>query len=139
VKALYEKHGAKLQYLLVGVWNTIFGYGVFVALYYATAGVNIHYEVVLILSQVISVTNAYILYKKFVFRTKGNVVQEYFRFCTFYWLSFMANLLLLPVLVEVLHQDPMMGQGILTLITAAMSYLWHANYTFAFASKAGLR
>jgi putative flippase GtrA len=139
VTAFYEKHGAKLQYLVVGAWNTIFGYGVFVALYYATARINIHYEVVLTLSQIISITNAYILYKKFVFKTKGNVVHEYFRFCTFYWLSFMANLCLLPVLVEGLHQDPMMSQGILTLGTAIMSYLWHANYTFAFVSKAGLR
>ena len=139
MKELYEKHGTKLHYLLVGGWNTIFGYGVFVGLYYATAGLNIHYEVVLVLSQIISVTNAYILYKRLVFRTRGNVVQEYFRFCTFYWLSFLANLLLLPVLVEVLHQDAMMSQGILTLGTAAMSYLWHANYTFAFVSKARLR
>jgi putative flippase GtrA len=139
VKVLYGKHAAKLQYLFVGVWNTLFGYGAFVALYYATAGLNIHYEVLLVLSQIISVTNAYILYKTLVFKTKGNVVREYVRFCTFYWLSFIANLLLLPVLVEGLHQGPMMSQGILTLGTAAMSYLWHAHYTFGFASKAGLR
>ena len=139
MKELYEKHGAKLHYLLVGGWNTVFGYGVFVALYYATAPLNFHYEFVLILCQIISVTNAYILYKKLVFKTKGNVVREYFRFCTFYWLSFIANLVLLPVLVEGLHQDPMMSQGILTLGTAAMSYLWHAHYTFALASKGGLR
>jgi len=139
MRELYKKHGAKLHYLLIGIWNTIFGYGVFVALYYWTARFNIHYEVVLVLSQIISVTNAYILYKKFVFRTKGNFVQEYFRFCTFYWLSFMTNIFLLPLLVEVLRQDPMLSQGLLTLGTAAMSYFWHANYTFAFVSKAGLR
>jgi putative flippase GtrA len=137
VKALYEKHGAKLQYFLVGVWNTIFGYGVFVALYYATDRVNIHYEIVLVLSQIISVTNAYILYKKFVFRTKGNFFQEYFRFCTFYGLSILANLVLLPFLVEVLHQDPMLSQGLLTVATAVTSYFWHANHTFSFAGKAG--
>jgi putative flippase GtrA len=136
VKALYEKHVAKLQYLLIGAWNTIFGYGVFVLLYYATAGVNIHYEVVLILSQVISVTNAYILYKRFVFKTRGNFFQEYFRFCTFYSLSVLANLVFLPLLVEVLHQDPMLSQGALTVATAVTSYFWHANHTFSFGGKA---
>ena len=139
MKALYDKHGAKLQYLLVGVWNTMFGYGVFVALYYWTARFNLHYEAVLILSQIINVTSAYILYKKFVFRTKGNFFQEYCRFCTFYWLSFAANLVLLPFLVEVLRQEPMLSQGLLIAGTAMASYFWHTNYTFTLVSKTGSR
>ncbi len=139
MKELYEKHRAKIQYLLVGGWNTIFGYAVFVALYYATPRFTLHYEVVLILSQIINVTNAYILYKNFVFRSKGHFFQEYCRFCAFYWLSFVVNLVLLPLLVEWLHQDPMLSQGLLTLGTAVTSYFWHANYTFSLASKAGSR
>jgi putative flippase GtrA len=137
VKELYEKYSEKLKYLLVGGWNTLFGYAVFVALYRSTASLHIHYEAVLVLSQIINITSAYILYKRFVFRTKGHFIKEYYRFCTFYWLSFVANLALLPLLVEWLHQDPMLSQGLLTVGTAVTSYFWHANYTFRLASKAG--
>ena len=137
MKALYVKHGVKLHYLLVGGWNTIFGYGVFVALHYVTAPIHIHYEVVLILSQIISVTSAYLLYKKFVFRTKGHYFQEYCRFWAFYWLSLLANVMLLPLLVEVLHQDLILSQALLIVVSAATSYFWHAHHTFSFARKAG--
>ncbi|WP_447984329.1 GtrA family protein [Nitrospira sp. Nam74] len=137
MKALYEKHGVKLHYLLVGGWNTIFGYGVFVVLHYATVPLHIHYEVVLILSQIISVTSAYLLYKKFVFRTKGHYFQEYCRFWAFYWLSLLANVVLLPLLVEVLHQDLILSQALLIVLSAVTSYFWHANHTFSFARKAG--
>ena len=135
MKELYEKHGAKLHYLLVGGWNTIFGYGVFVALYYVTAPLSIHYEVVLILSQIINVTSAYLLYKRFVFRTKGNYFQEYCRFWAFYWLSLLANVVLLPILVELLHQDLILSQGLLIVASAVTSYFWHANHTFSLADK----
>ena len=136
MKQLYIKHAQKLHYLLIGGWNTVFGYGVFIALYYGTARFNIHYVVVLVLSQVINVTSAYFLYKRFVFKTKGNLIREYCRFCTFYWLSFAANLILLPASVELLGLNPVISQGLLIVVTAVTSYLWHANYTFNPASKA---
>ena len=136
MKQLYIKHAQKLHYLLIGGWNTAFGYGVFIALYYGTARFNIHYVVVLVLSQIINVTSAYFLYKRFVFKTKGNLIREYCRFCTFYWLSFAANLILLPASVELLGLNPVISQGLLIIITAVTSYLWHANYTFSPASKA---
>ena len=136
MKQLYLKHAQKLHYLLIGGWNTVFGYGVFIALYYGTARFNIHYVVVLVLSQVINVTSAYFLYKRFVFKTKGNLIREYCRFCTFYWLSFAANLILLPASVELLGLNPVISQGLLIVVTAVTSYLWHANYTFNPASKA---
>lgn len=137
MKELYEKHGTKLHYLLVGGWNTIFGYGVFVGLYYVTAPLSIHYEVVLVFSQIINVTSAYLLYKRFVFRTKGHYFQEYCRFWAFYWLSLLANVVLLPLLVEFLHQDLILSQGLLIVASAVTSYFWHANHTFSFVGKAG--
>ncbi len=130
MKQLYLRHAQKLHYLLIGGWNTVFGYGVFIALYYGTAHFNIHYVVVLVLSQVINVTSAYFLYKRFVFKTKGNLIREYCRFCTFYWLSFAANLILLPASVELLGLNPVISQGLLIVVTAVTSYLWHARYTF---------
>jgi putative flippase GtrA len=139
VRELYEKHWAKVHYLLVGGWNTFFGYSVFITLYYVTASFNVHYEVVLVLSQIINVTSAYLFYKKFVFKTKGNYFQEYFRFWQFYWLSLVVNLVSLPVLVELLHLNLILSQGLLTVATGVSSYFWHTNHTFSLANRVGSR
>lgn len=139
MRELYEKHAAKLHYLLVGGWNTFFGYSVFVTLYYVTAPLHVHYEVVLVLSQIINVTSAYLFYKKFVFKTKGNYFQEYFRFWQFYWLSLVANIVSLPVLVELLHLNLILSQGLLTVATGVSSYFWHTNHTFSLTNRVGSR
>ncbi|MEO7860821.1 MAG: GtrA family protein [Nitrospirales bacterium] len=132
MKKLYARHSQKIQYLLIGGWNTVFGYGVFTALYYyGTARFNLHYIIPLLLSHAISVTSAYLIYKRFVFKTKGNFIREYCRFCTFYWFSLAANLILLPALVEVAGMNPIISQGLLIIVAAVTSYLWHAHYTFS--------
>jgi len=132
VKKLYARHSQKIQYLLIGGWNTAFGYAVFTALYYyGTARFHLHYVIPLLLSHVISVTSAYLVYKRFVFKTKGNLIREYCRFCTFYWFSLAANLILLPALVELFGLDPVISQGLFIIVAAVTSYLWHAHYTFS--------
>ena len=132
MKKLYARHSQKLQYLLIGGLNTVFGYAVFTALYYyGTARFHFHYVIPLLLSHVISVTSAYLIYKRFVFKTKGNFIREYWRFCTFYWFSLAANLILLPALVELVGLDPIISQGLLIVVAAVTSYLWHAHYTFS--------
>ena len=132
MKQLYARHSQKLQYLLIGGWNTVFGYAVFTALYYyGTTRFHLHYVIPLLLSHLISVTSAYLVYKRFVFKTKGNFIREYWRFCTFYWFSLAANLILLPALVELCGMNPVISQGLFIIVAAVTSYLWHAHYTFS--------
>lgn len=132
MKQLYARHSQKLQYFLVGGWNTVFGYAVFAALYYyGSARFHLHYVIPLLLSHVISVTGAYLAYKRFVFKTNGNFIREYYRFCTFYWFSLAANLVLLPALVEFFKLDPVVSQGLFIIVAAVTSYLWHSCYTFS--------
>ncbi len=117
---------------MVGGWNTLFYCLVFVGLYYGPSyfGAPLHYMVVLLGTQIISLTHAFFLNKKFVFKTKGNVLREFSRFGVFYWLSFGVNLLLLPFLVEFLHWPPVLSQGLLIGIAIVCSYFWHSLVTF---------
>jgi putative flippase GtrA len=87
--------------------------------------------VVLLVTQIISLASAFILNKKFVFQTKGNVLREFGRFGIFYWLSFGANIALLPILVEFLNWPPVFSQGLLICITIVGGYFWHSLVTFA--------
>jgi putative flippase GtrA len=123
------KHRAKIIYLVVGGWNTLFGYCSFALLYYLFSG-KIHATYILTLSYVLSISNAYAGYKIFVFRTKGNILREYFRFYFIYGGAFVVNLLLLPVLMNVLLLSAYVSQAAITMFTVVGSYVFHKKFTF---------
>ena len=129
MKHFIYRHEEKLRYLIVGGWNTIFGYLLFIALY-GLFGDSINYVAILVVSYVISITNAYLCYKFLVFRTKGNYLREYLRFYLVYGLAFLINLALLPLLVEVLKMNPVVSQGAIVFFTVVISYVAHKNFSF---------
>jgi len=110
IRHLYHKHKEKINYLLVGGWNTVFGYFTFVLLYFLFSQ-RIHYLFLLVISSILSITNAYIGYKTFVFKTKGNYVREYLRFYLVYGGVMLINFIALPIIVEFTHFSPPIAQG----------------------------
>lgn len=129
MKQFVIKHEQKIRYLIVGGWNTLFGYGVFAGLYFWLSD-SLHYMIILSISFAISVANAYIGYKFFVFKTKGNVLRESIRVYLVYGISFLFNLAVLPVLVEVLHINVYLSQAFVTVLTIIGSYILHKNFSF---------
>jgi putative flippase GtrA len=131
--------GQVVRYLLVGVWNTLFGYGLYALLTYLfTPLIPYAYMVAGLLGSVTSITVAFVGYKLFVFRTKGNILKEYLRCYVVYGTSTVVNLALLPVLVAVLNlcvespvYSPYIAGAILTGATVIMSFFGHQQYTFA--------
>jgi putative flippase GtrA len=120
----------RVKYLLVGAWNTVFGYLAFVALYMVGVRLGLHYMYALVASQVIGITNAYICYKLLVFRTRGNVMREYLRFYVVYGLAFLINVVLMVVFVDELGVNPLIAQGLIAAIVVVISYLGHSKYSF---------
>lgn len=129
MKQFLIAHEQKIRYLIIGGWNTVFGYGVFAALYFWLEGL-IHYLIILSISYVLSITNAYIGYKLFVFRTRGNILREYLRFYVVYGAAFLVNLATLPLFVEILKLNMYVAQAIVTIITILGSYVLHKNFSF---------
>src|SRR3990167_5233547 len=129
MKRFLTKHEQKIRYLIIGGWNTGFGYGVFATLYFIFSG-SLHYLLILSISFVISVANAYIGYKLFVFRTKGNILRESLRVYFVYGVSFVFNLIMLPFLVEILGLNMYAAQAVVTIITILGSYVLHKNFSF---------
>ena len=129
MKRFYTKHRDKIWYLLVGAWNTLFGYLVFVALYFLLAE-KINYMFLVIISNILAITNAYIGYKIFVFKTRGNYLKEYLRFYVIYGGAIALNLVLLPILVEFFAVTPVIGQGFVMLVIVVGSYFGHKHFSF---------
>ena len=136
IKHLYHKHQEKINYLLVGAYNTIFGYFVFLLLYYLF-GARVHYLIIFLFSNVAAITNAYIVYKGFVFKTKGNYLREYLMFYVVYGGVMALNFILLPVLVELFQIIPPVAQGLLVSLSVIFSYVGHKHYSFGGSPRVG--
>jgi putative flippase GtrA len=120
----------KIRYLLVGGYNTLFGYGLFVGLVLAF-GDWLHYLAILVISHIIAVTNAYYAYRLFVFRDGATGLKSYLRFHSVYIASLGFNFIALPFLVEVVRLSPIVAQGIVIAFTVVMSYILHRRFSFA--------
>lgn len=118
----------QIKYIISGVWNTLFSYLVFIALYYYFT--NTSYIYLLCVSQVIGITNAYIVYKFIVFKTKGNYLKEYFRFYLVYGFSLLLNFFLIIIFVDFFEMNPLIAQGIIAFIVALIGYFGHSIFSF---------
>jgi len=121
-------HEEKLRYLLVGGWNTLFGYVAFVALYYL---VPFHYMIIVIISNIVAITNAYLCYKFLVFRTRGHYLREYLKFYVVYGTSMIMGITMLSLLVELLRLHPVAAQTIIVPVGIVISFIGHKYFSFS--------
>ncbi len=119
----------KHRYLIVGGWNTLFGYFCGVSLYYFFSKIASTIEVILA-ANVLSITMAFFTYKLFVFKTKGNWLKEYLKCYLVYGLISLVGILGLWTLVDLLKMKFWVAQGIIILFTIILSFFSHKNFTF---------
>lgn len=126
------------RYLLVGGWNTLFGYATFALLtMLLTDRVPYAYMVANVIANVIAITVAFLGYKWFVFKTRGNYLREYLRTFTVYGFSMLLGLVLLPILVVVtghfVHDQklvPYIAQAAAIPLIVVLSFVGHKKYSF---------
>ncbi len=136
-----NSHKSSLQlarYLLVGGFNTVFGYGLFAFLNWSFTGLGSYsYMYAAVLSNIVAITVAFLAYKWFVFQTRGNYLVEYIRCFGVYGTSMLVGLAGLPILVTILRRSlrkpelaPYIAAAILTGVTVIFSFLGHKNISF---------
>ena len=137
IHKLINKHNTKVRFVLVGIWNTIFGYLVFFLLdslftnlftkrYFA-------YMLAMILSQIIATINAFIFHKNITFKSKvkgKGIIIEFLRFCLTYVVTFCLSLILLPFFAEIFKIQPKISAAIVILICTVISYVGHSRFSF---------
>jgi putative flippase GtrA len=136
--------GQFLRYIVVGGWNTAFGYSTFAVIYYLLHRydlpvANVYWQVFTaqIISVPINFTGSYVCYKLFVFRTKGNYLREWLKAIAVYGFGFLPGLVLLPLLVKALLYLPYMqgsapyiANALLMGVVVIYSFLGHKHFTF---------
>ena len=133
------------RYLFVGGFNTVFGYGVFAFLNWSFRGLgSFSYMYAAVLASVIAITVAFLGYKWFVFRTRGNYLAEWIRCFGVYGSSALISLAGLPILVPILRRAlhrpelaPYIAAAIMTVVTVLFSFVGHKNFSFRQAISGG--
>lgn len=119
----------RVRFVLVGGFNTFFGYGIFVALEYLA---HIPYLASLYGSYLLATTVAFVLHRRVTYRRTGtgNVLLDFVRFQGVYVVALAVNTAALPLLVEVAHWTPTVAQGLIVVVTSVMSYFGHKFFSF---------
>jgi len=126
------------RYLLVGAWNTLFGYGSF-AFFTAILSPMIPYSYIVasVISSLLNISVSYLGYKWFVFKTRGNYLREWLRCVAVYSGGIVFGVVTLPVLVTVIRrstryvtQAPYIAGAILTAFMVVYSFVGHKKFSF---------
>lgn len=126
------------RYLLVGLWNTVFGYSVY-ALLTAMLTPRISYAYILagVIANLLSITNAFFGYKLFIFKTKGNYLKEWLRCLLVYSGGIALGTVLLPLTVFVIRHftrvdaaAPYIAGALLMSVNVIVSFVGHKRFSF---------
>jgi putative flippase GtrA len=131
--------GQFLRYLLVGGWNTVFGYACFFLMnrWLSTLITAYPYIVAGLASSLINITVAFLGYKWFVFRTRGNYLHEWLRTVTIYSGGILISTVALAPLVGLIRhttpyrsQAPYIAAAIVMVFTVIGSFFGHRHFSF---------
>jgi putative flippase GtrA len=123
-----------VRYGLIGVVNTVFGYGVFVGLQ-LTLGQVIQYTIVQVISNLIAIVEAYWLQRWLVFRHQGGWWVGLAKFASVYAGAFFFSLAMVALLVEVFKVNVLVAGAITIVLQTVGTY--SANKWFTFRSGGG--
>lgn len=121
--------GRGLRFLVVGGFNTAFGFVCFVVLH-LTVGQAVHYLGVLLLAHLLSVAVAFVLYRTLVFKVHGRLLGDLWRFWSVYLVALAVNGAALPLLVELIGLPVLVAQGAVLLGTVVLSFVGHSRFSF---------
>jgi putative flippase GtrA len=119
----------RAAFVVIGGVNTLIGYITFVG-FELTVGPHAGYLVVLLLAHVTSVLCAFVLYRRLVFRVRGNVLRDLARFESVYLTALGVNIVLLPLFVEIGGLPVIAAQSVIVVLGAAISFFGHKHFSF---------
>lgn len=127
IEQIWFKINQKIRFLLVGGFNTVFAYGVFVGLY-QLAGLN--YNLALITQYFITVNVSIFTMRYYVFQSHGNLKAEYVKAGSVYVGMYFFNAFALNFFVIVLNLGPVIGQALYLVVSTIITYVLHKYFSF---------
>lgn len=120
----------KVRFLLVGAWNTLFGYLSFVATYLLLRQV-LGMAAILAISYAIAMIQSFTTLRTLVFPASDSIWPQLVKFSITNTVVFLANLAFLPQAVAWSGQDPLIVQAVFVATSAVITYYLHKNFSFS--------
>lgn len=125
----YWRASEKTRFLVVGAFNTGFGYLVFAGLY-ALLNERLHYLFIALLSHAIAVCIAFNLHRYFVFQSSSPWPSAFLRYNVSLLGVLAFNMGALFLLVSLVGMHPLLAQVVVLSGSVVASYMAHRNFTF---------
>jgi putative flippase GtrA len=118
-----------VRFVVIGGFNSVFSYALFATLT-LTVGAKVHYLIILVVTHVVAILEAYVMQRWLVWRVRGRWWHELVRFSGVYAVAFVVNAALLPLLREVFGVPVLVAQAVIMTATAIGTFLIHRGFTF---------
>lgn len=110
----------KIRFLIIGGLNFVFAYLIFILCTFIFG--NIHHQINLIMSWILSSFVSYATQRNLVFQSKGSIVKEYLKCLSTWMASYLVNAVLLEINIKVFNLNIFVAQFIAVGIAAVMTY-----------------
>ena len=120
----------KIRYLLVGFYNTVLGYLLFLLIFYFFSS-TINHSLLLGICHLIATTHNFFSYRTFVFKVKNITLRNYFKFNLVYLFTFILNLITFMILTKVMNWDLYLSQALIVILIAVLGYILNKYYSFS--------
>ena len=124
---IWFKIPQKIRFLLVGGFNTVFSFGLF-ALMVSILGIS--YKFAIVLGYIISTNVSIFTQRYYVFRSFGNLKQEYIKAWKVYIITMLINYMFMYIAVDILRANELISQALFAIIIVIITYIMHKYYTF---------
>ena len=118
-----------LRFLVVGVWNFAFGYGVFAGLYWSLQG-TWHDWAITFVAAILGITMSFLTHRIITYRSHGCWWREYVRFYVVYGGQSLLNIFLIWLLVTRMGCNAYIIQFLILSVLTIASYWAHKLYSF---------
>jgi len=118
-----------IRYLLIGSWNTIFGFAVITILKF-TAMPPLNTVAAVTIASVVSVIQSYVMQRKFVWRSSNKIHKEFPKFIVIAISQYVAGLLLIIYFVDYRKFPLLPTQFIASLALVGITFLLMRSWIF---------
>nr|NIL79861.1 hypothetical protein [Rhodococcus kroppenstedtii] len=122
-------------FLLVGGFNTVLGTLWFIG-WQLAIGESLGYHAAIVLGYLCNVVTAFCTNRYLVFRVRGHVLRDFWRFVVVNSGAFAVNLVAMTVAVSGLGFAPIPSQLVITLLIAFVSFFGYRDFSFKRSTRA---
>ena len=130
--AYWFKLNKKLRFLLVGGGNTVLSFLIFII---GISCFQWNYQVVLIITYLLSVNFSILSMRSLVFEGKGNWAKEYAKAAFVYLSLLLLNYAFLFLFIDLFAWNEIVAQFLYTLLATISTFVLHNKFSFSSAKK----